>query len=95
MPLQEGSSREVVGENIKTEMQHGKPQKQAVAIAMNKAGLSNQDDVKVNDEASTQLESMLPATVTQSEINRRNSEFWGCNGEEIGPSAGGPPLQGM
>ena len=38
MPLKRGSSRKVVSENIKREMDAGKPQKQAVAIAMRKAG---------------------------------------------------------
>ena len=41
MPLKRGKSDEVVSENIKTEMAHGKPQKQAVAIAMSEAGRSN------------------------------------------------------
>lgn len=38
MPLKSGSSKKVVSQNIKTEMAHGKPQAQAVAIALAKAG---------------------------------------------------------
>lgn len=38
MPLKKGKSKKVVGDNIKTEMAAGKPQDQAVAIAMSKAG---------------------------------------------------------
>jgi hypothetical protein len=37
MPLVQGSSKAAVSKNIKTEMAHGKPQKQAVAIAMSTA----------------------------------------------------------
>jgi len=35
MPLKKGSSRSVVSSNIRTEIAAGKPQKQAVAIALN------------------------------------------------------------
>lgn len=38
MPLKSGSSKKVIAENIRTEMHHGKPQKQAIAIAYSKAG---------------------------------------------------------
>ena len=40
MPLKSGKSNKVVSQNIKTEMAHGKPQKQAIAIALSKAGKS-------------------------------------------------------
>ena len=35
MPLMKSKSKEAVSKNIKTEIKAGKPQKQAVAIALN------------------------------------------------------------
>jgi hypothetical protein len=35
MPLNKSGSKKSVSDNIKTEMKSGKPQKQAVAIALN------------------------------------------------------------
>lgn len=40
MPLKKGSSNKVVSANIKELMASGRPQKQAVAIAMHEAGRS-------------------------------------------------------
>ncbi|MEL7885061.1 hypothetical protein [Serratia marcescens] len=38
MPLKNGKSKKVIGENIATEIKAGKSKDQAIAIAMSKAG---------------------------------------------------------
>ena len=51
MPLVKGKSKRAISENIKTEMEHGKPQKQAVAIAMNVSGKSKKKGPQARFEA--------------------------------------------
>lgn len=46
MPLVRGSSEKAISQNIRTEIAHGKPQKQAVAIALSVARRGRGPDKK-------------------------------------------------
>ena len=49
MPLQKGKSKKVISENIRTEMHAGKPQPQAIAIAMHTARITKKDEKDLAD----------------------------------------------
>lgn len=51
MPLVKGSSKAAISSNIRTEMHAGKPQKQAIAIAMSVAGKSKKHPIDRNSSA--------------------------------------------
>ena len=51
MPLEKGSDRATISHNIAVEREAGKPEKQAVAIAMNTAGKGRSDSVDPHDIA--------------------------------------------
>jgi hypothetical protein len=61
MPLVKGSSREAISENIATERSAGKPEDQAIAIAMSEAGKSRSDKLAAIAKGAVALERRFDA----------------------------------
>jgi len=81
MPLEQGSSREAISHNIATEVAAGKPQAQAVAIALHTAKnetMSDTNEVKFayKDVAGPEGGSVMVGSMTLAEIQKANEKFW-------------------
>ena len=62
MPLKKGKSKKAISSNIKELRHSGRPQNQAIAIAMQKAGKSKKKDSQ-------------PVS-TEMDMSRFNRDFW-------------------
>lgn len=98
MPLAKGKSQAVISKNIKTEVAAGKPQRQAVAIAMHTAGdakLSHKQDAPDGEDIHNETEdaamSYATTAMTLLEINEKNRSYWERSGaaatDELSPAA--------
>ncbi len=68
MPLEPGKSKSAFSQNVKTEMNAGKPQKQAVAIAYSEERRTSDDYLDAQEHTTVGM--------TAKEVNEYNRRYW-------------------
>ena len=76
MPLETGKSKSVIGRNIATEINAGKPKAQAAAIAYRTAGIDAMLDSVAMLDASTRFKSKSDARIELNRATRVIDKYW-------------------
>lgn len=95
MPLKSGSSQETISKNIATEREAGKPEKQAVAIALENARRTGDDEGAMLG-GELEAKEVVPG-LTLQQLQANADAFWNQqNGGATvpAPMAGEPPMEG-
>lgn len=84
MPLKKGSSRKAIPSNVRAEVHAGKPQKQAVAIAMRKAGKPKADKwgpsdwQQMGEQSATTYRKAHKESLGRKKTKRKKCPLLGC-----------------